>query len=230
MKLYSLALVLLVAFALAACHWGLYSATAQIQVRPNFVTDITPIGGDGSIDSKELATAVATEIEILQNADVLLPVIEKLNLSEIWAQRFKSDHPILTDTESLDHLHKVLKIDAVSESNVIKITASSEVPQEAADIANAVADHYKAMRDEEETQRYERGENALRDQITQQKKVVDEAQAATEGHNAVEMKRRLIQQQSLLDALNVRFKQVQADWKLEESPVRILTRAVAPPE
>jgi succinoglycan biosynthesis transport protein ExoP len=227
MKLLLLTLVLVFDFALAGCHWGLYSATAQIQILPRAVLNISDPGDDGvNFDSKQFAD----EIEILDSKEVLTPIIRKLNLDQIWAQRFKSDHPVWTNQETLDHLDKVLKFEGVPQTTIIKITASSEVPQEAADIANAIADHYKAMRDEEETQRYERGENALRDQITQQKKVVDEAQAATEGHNAVEMKRRLIQQQSLLNALNVRFKQVQADWKLEESPVRILTRAVAPPE
>jgi uncharacterized protein involved in exopolysaccharide biosynthesis len=105
------------------------------------------------------------------------------------------------------------------------------VPQEAADIANGVVDTYKAMRDQEEAARTKRGTDSLRDQITQQQKAVDDAKAAAQKQpQDAELKRQLGQQQFILDALNIRLKQIIADQDLAESPVRIICRAEPPPQ
>ena len=203
----------------------------------------------------------------------------------------------------MDHLRKVLKIEAIPGTNFVKVTASSEAPQEAADIANGIVDEYKALLDYQEAVRNKRGLDALRDWVTQQQKVVDDKSAAvmkmlhdlpdrgnqqlpdlpglradcdrmesdidkllkdgfTEDHPRIislrtelALKRQqltdllkaeaatpksdarfsqeirdLNQQQSLLDALNVRLKQVITDPQLAQSPVRTVSRAVAPPE
>ena len=128
-------------------------------------------------------------------------------------------------------MHTVLKIELLPGTSLVKITAYSEVPKEAADIANAFVDVYKALRDREETENYERGMDAFRDQIAQQQKVVEDSKAASAKlPNDVNARRELDQQQALFDALNVRLKQVIADEKIMESPVRIISRAVAPPE
>jgi uncharacterized protein involved in exopolysaccharide biosynthesis len=168
----------------------------------------------------------------------------------ICSKRTKANHDVLSPQEALDHLRNALKIEAVRGTYIVKVTVSSEVPQEAADIANAVVDHYKAQRDRDEAERNKRGEDVLREQIAQQQKVVDDAKAEVEKQRQNlnlkgptlpdnnkdplvpfrDAQRQLEQQQSLLDALNVRLKQCIADKALQESPVRIISRAVAPPE
>jgi uncharacterized protein involved in exopolysaccharide biosynthesis len=173
-----------------------------------------------------------------------------LKLDKSWAVRFKAESGPLTPKETLDHLRKVLKMEAVPGTNIIKITASSEVPQEAANIVNALVDHYKALRDQERAVQFNRGVDFLRGQVTQQQKVVDDAKATVEKARQNlssigptlpnehkdpmtpyrDAQRDLIQQQSLLDSLNVRLKEVIADETLEGSPVRIISRAVPPPE
>jgi uncharacterized protein involved in exopolysaccharide biosynthesis len=167
----------------------------------------------------------------MQSDDMLTPIIQNLKLDQIWAKRFRSDHDTLSPQEALDHLHKVLKIEEVSGTNILKVTAYSEEPQEAADIANAVADHYLAIRDQEEAVRKKRGEDALRDQIAQQQKVVEDAKAAlATSPNDMNSGREFEQQQALLNALNLRLNQVIADEKIMESPVRIISRAIPPRE
>jgi hypothetical protein len=52
---------------------------------------------------------------------------------------------------------------------LITITVTGDVPQESADIANAIADHYKAMRDRQDEQSYS-------DEIAQLKQVVVDQQ------------------------------------------------------
>jgi capsular exopolysaccharide synthesis family protein len=75
----------------------------------------------------------------------------------------------------------ILKLDFSRGTNIIDITVTSEVAKECADVANAVADRYKTMRDVEEDERNNRGTESLRDQITQQQKAVDDAKAKVEG-------------------------------------------------
>jgi uncharacterized protein involved in exopolysaccharide biosynthesis len=131
-------------------------------------------------------------------------------------------------------MNKILKLDFSRGSNIINITVSSDVPEETAAIANAIADKYKTLRDVEEDQRNKRGQDALRDQIAQQQKVVDDAKAAlgkisdhqSPGYQAAKLE--LGRQQSLLDAMNVRLQQIITDDPLIQSPVRIVSRAEVP--
>jgi uncharacterized protein involved in exopolysaccharide biosynthesis len=72
-------------------------------------------------------------------------------------------------------LRSHLKLDLISGANRIRISYSSNVPIETAEIVNSIADRYKTMRDVEEDQRNNRGEEALRSQIAEQEKVVSDA-------------------------------------------------------
>jgi len=146
-----------------------YVATAQIQVRPQ--------GSDLSFDP----TVFLSEFEIIQSPNVLLPIIKDLGLDKEWARRvFKSKENQLSDQDALAYMGKILKLDFKRGTNIIDITVASDVPKESADIANAVADRYKTLRDVEEDQRTNRGEDSLRDQIAGQQKAVDEKKAALE--------------------------------------------------
>jgi capsular polysaccharide biosynthesis protein len=86
----------------------------------------------------------------MQSPDVLLPIITDLDLDKAWAKKINAaDSDELPDVDALTHMSKILKLKVVPGTNIIKITVSSDVPQEAADIANAIADRYKTMRDSE---------------------------------------------------------------------------------
>jgi capsular polysaccharide biosynthesis protein len=118
-----------------------YTASAQIQVRPQNDQGFAP-------------TNFQPEFEIMQSADFLLPIITDLGLDKAWATRiFKSKEYQLSSQDALDYMHKILKLDFVRGTNIINITVSSDVPEEAVDIVNAIADRYKTLRDAEEDQR-----------------------------------------------------------------------------
>lgn len=114
-----------------------YTATAQIQI---LATQSDP--------------TFQAEFETMESPDFLRPVINDLNLDGEWAKRvYKSQEQLLPPAEALAYMHKILKLDYVRGTNIVNITASSDVPKEATDIANAVADRYKAVCDTEEHQR-----------------------------------------------------------------------------
>jgi len=208
-----------------------YTATAQIEVRP---------GVDNGFD----AASFQAEFEIMESPEFLLPIIYDLGLDKAWAKRVdQSDldalpsEDALLPEDALAYMKKSLKIRLVPGTNIIKITASSDVPKEAADIANAIADRYKTMRDvEEDENEHRQDKDSLRDQIAQQQKVLDEKKAALEkmvDHESPayrEAQRELEKQQSLLDALTVQIQQNISDSLILNSPVRIISRAEPPTE
>jgi succinoglycan biosynthesis transport protein ExoP len=158
-----------------------YTATAQIQIRPARVTDITPIGPDGATEKGLDSMQFQAEYEIMQSSDVLLPIITDLQLDKIWAKRvYKTGLEALPPQDALAYMVAHLKLDFSHGTNIINITFSSEVAKEAADVANAVADRYKTMRDVEEDEKTNRGLDSLRDQIRQQEKIVDDTKAQVE--------------------------------------------------
>ena len=112
-----------------------YSATAQIEIRSS-------IPSDGGITPAELETILS--------ADVLLPVIKDLSLDTEWSHRiFNSQAPSLTELETVGQMDKMLRLVTPRGTNIVNITVVDDVPKEAADIANAIADRYKTLRDSE---------------------------------------------------------------------------------
>ncbi len=209
-----------------------YTATAQIQVSRRGVVDGTietiRESQRGTLDPTAFFQA---ESEIMESPQVLLPIINELGLDKAWAKReYKPGldalppPDALLPQDALAYMHKILKIDLVRGTSIANITVSSDVPKEAADIANAIADRYKTVRDTVEEQRNNRGTDALRDQIAQQQKIVDEKKAEVgklpqdQSLAYRDAQRQFEQQQALLDALNVRLKQVEADSHLTEDP------------
>jgi uncharacterized protein involved in exopolysaccharide biosynthesis len=188
-----------------------YTATTRIQIRPHGVTGLP-------MASSRYTPPLQDEFSVMQSSDVLLPIIHDLGLKETWAKRIYKAKEGLADQDALAYFNKILKLDFVRGTNIINITIVDDDPKEAADITNAIADRYKAMRDVEEDQRHNRGLDALREQIAEQQKVVDDNKDPAEKPR----------QQALLDAFNVRLKQDHEDIKLEQSPVRIISRAAIP--
>jgi capsule polysaccharide export protein KpsE/RkpR len=168
----------------------------------------------------------------MESPDFLLKIIHDLGLDKAWAKRvFKSTQDQPSDQEALAYMRKIVKLDFARGTNIIDITVSSDVPEEAADIANAIADLYKVRRDAEQARRESEGEDAFRDQVAQQQKVVDDARTALEkmpkdqSPTLHDTQVKFERQQVLLDALNVRLQQFEANSHLLQSPVRTISRA-----
>lgn len=81
------------------------------------------------------------EFEILQSQAVLGPVIDKLNLDVEWGKKYNGNVPLKTEDTML-LLRKRMNLTPERNTNVIDITVYSEDRNEAAQIANAIADSY----------------------------------------------------------------------------------------
>ena len=154
----------------------IYTASSEIEIRPG--GEKTVGGIDGSSPDRSFdPTAFQAEFEILQSPDVLLPIVNDLHLDQIWAKRDKRGVDKMPPLDALAKLKNVLKLDLKRGTDIVELTASSEDPVEAADIANALADRYKTMRDVQEDQKNTKGADSIREEIDEQQKVVDEKKA-----------------------------------------------------
>ncbi len=113
----------------------LFSSTARVRmVRPE-----TGTGSDAG--SEPLAAFVRTECEVIQSEVVLNPVIEQLNLSDEWGRRYGGARLQAGETQRL--LKRMLEIRPVPGTELVEIRAFSGRPDEAARIANSMAESYR---------------------------------------------------------------------------------------
>lgn len=102
---------------------------------------------------------IQTEFESIRSEVVLTRVVDALNLNVVWAKKFNTDR--LKTSDTLDILRRRLDLRPVRNTMFIEIGVFSEKPEEAAEIANAVAEAYQAHRLEQFRSATERGIKAL---------------------------------------------------------------------
>ena len=228
MKLHVSLFVLLIGLALVGCHRsGGYSATAEIEIPPRGGARLEP----GTFKPiPPTAQDWQGEFEVIESPEVVAPIITDLNLDRIWAKRLNSGDALPME-DALKYLGSRLKLEGKSGTWIIRITVTSDVPQEAANIANSIADHYKAMRDQAEEQLSRRGIEVLKDQIAQQEQTSTDAKArATQNPHNDDLQKQSQVSQAMLQALRLKLQQDEEDIKVTTSPFRIVSRAVPPPE
>jgi capsule polysaccharide export protein KpsE/RkpR len=139
-----------------------------------------PTTTNGKTEAEIGVQEFQNEFEVITSPDVLSPIITDLQLDKIWAKRFKSALDALPMQDALGYMTAILHLDYKHGTSIITITVTSEVPKECSDIANAVANRYKTMRDVAEEQLSNSGISVLRDQISQQEKSVEDQTATVE--------------------------------------------------
>jgi len=117
-----------------------------------------------------------TEFETIQSDAVLSKVIDAMNLQEKWGQKYNDGKPMnKADVEA--RIKRELELKPVKNTKFIDISAYSDDPQEAAKLANQIAVSYKQYRDEEYEELKNHGIKSLQDQLSEQDKKVQLAQA-----------------------------------------------------
>jgi uncharacterized protein involved in exopolysaccharide biosynthesis len=132
-----------------------YQATARIEINPD-VTDINQHGQGMSHDPY----FIQTEFEVLQSQAVLGKVINALNLNVEWGKKYAGG-AMLTTNESFAILKQHLNLAIERNPKLIEISFTSEDPNEAARIANAIAEAYQDYRLEKRNQETLKGIEVL---------------------------------------------------------------------
>ena len=123
-----------------------FSSTARIKVEREG-SDIPELGSLPTATSYD-PYFIQTEFEVIQSEVILDRVIERMNLNEEWGKRYAGGVPLKTH-ETRRILRNQINLRPVRNTSLIEIEVYSEKPQEAADLANAIAEAFADLYDRE---------------------------------------------------------------------------------
>jgi Mg-chelatase subunit ChlD len=158
--------------SLGAPIGGTFQSAARIRLEPD-VNSIEGFSTEGPSDSTYDPYFIQAELEIIQSEDVLSKAVEKLNSNKGWATR---DGEELNKQEAITLLRERLDLKPVQNTSVLEIRAKSDKPDEAAAIANAVAEAYTDYLQENTRKLTSGGIEALKEQAGEVDKKVAQAQ------------------------------------------------------
>ena len=120
---------------------------------------------------------IQTELEVMQSQVLLGKVVEnaKLNLKERWATKYHGGEP-LTTLETVDLLKHFISINPLRNTSLIEIRVYSDKPEDAAELANAIAEAYKEYRLSRSSDKMTAGIKVLNEQMDKKEKEFHEAQ------------------------------------------------------
>jgi capsular exopolysaccharide synthesis family protein len=118
---------------------------------------------------------IQTEFELIQSEVILGKVIDDLDLNKEWGKKYANGERLKTP-ETIALLKSRMDLRPVRNTSLVEIRVFSEKADEAAKIANAVAEAYKAHRHEQRMQLSKGGIKALEERFTEQEEKVKKAQ------------------------------------------------------
>jgi len=151
-----------------------YSSSVRIAIEKDSA-DITPLIGM-QMSQQHDPYWVLTEFEKIQSKVVLHPVIDALELRNRWMKRYNLKQP-LTLNEAFNVLKKSIEVDQYRNTSLIEITAYSQDKEEAALIAQEIAEQYKSVREVNLQSMANAGIDALKQQYADQNEKVRLKQA-----------------------------------------------------
>lgn len=151
-----------------------FSSTARIQVERDR-SDITEMQGGGAPMAGYDPFFIQTQFEIIQSETILDPVITRLSLATKWAKTFGG--VTLKTVEARRILRGKIRLEAVRNTSLIDIHVYDPNPEEARDIANAMAEEYQRHRVEERRSLTRGGIDALETRLAEQEGKIKDARA-----------------------------------------------------
>ncbi len=120
-----------------------FSSMVRISVQKD-ASDIPGITGPQAYAASFDPYWVQTEFEKIESKMILYQVIDNLKLNETWGEKYK-EGPLRRDvTYAL--LKRAVNVNQTRNTSLIEISVESDNPDEAAKIANEIADVYKTSR------------------------------------------------------------------------------------
>lgn len=170
-------LVLLTGAAFTLTRPKIYEANTRISVRKDVMdVDVFEKQSMWNYDPYFLRT----QFEIIQSRPILYRVIEDLKLQELWGKTYGEDGQPLTRNSAYKLLKKNLEVEPYRDTSLIEIRMRSESPDEAALVANAVAEVYREERLNIKRRELKRGIEALQSEMDKQQAKVETAEAEVE--------------------------------------------------
>ncbi len=156
---------------------GKYETKARIKLE-NDKTDIPGLS-DGKTTAEYDPYFIQNEFQTIQSDAVLGRAVTNLNLSREWGRKDSKDGRLSND-EAVKKLRKMLDVKPVKGTTFLDIGAKADKPDEAARLANAVAQAYQDYRQEERRELSRRGITALKEAAHEQERKISEQQAVVD--------------------------------------------------
>jgi len=176
-----LAVFLLVVLTAAAVTFLLpktYMSTVRISVEKD-ISDINPLGF-AQVSSQYDPYFMETEFQKIKSKRVLHKVIDQLNLNKRWGDQI-NEGILLKTPETYELLSGRLDVRQTRNTTLIEIhvysSAKHKPAEEAAEIANKIADVYRETRNDLDKEQARSGIKALEKKLEQQNEAVTNAQA-----------------------------------------------------
>jgi polysaccharide biosynthesis transport protein len=136
-----------------------YASTARIIVEPD-VSDIS-MGEERSASQVTYDPYfLQTTYELIQSQAVLSNVVSTLNLNVEWGKKYYNGETLKT-SEAIEFLKRRMHLDTIRNTKYITITVYNEDKNDAAKLANAVADAYQNYRLEQRQELTSKGIDVL---------------------------------------------------------------------
>jgi membrane protease YdiL (CAAX protease family)/capsular polysaccharide biosynthesis protein len=114
-----------VVYVYTAQEW--FFSTARIKLEPR------------SSDSQSLQT----ELEIMRSEMFLAPIVKAYDLTEEWGKRYTPGYGPLKTSACTERLKRMLQLRLVENTTIVDIGVASDRSEEAAKLANAIAEAYQ---------------------------------------------------------------------------------------
>ncbi len=183
----------------------IYMANARISVREDML--------DVPVFERQFLSSynpffLKTQYEIIQSRPILYQVIQNLDLQQRWAAKYGAEGGLLRREDAYMVLSKSVRVSQYRDTSLIDIQVYSEDREEAAKIANEIANVYREQRLSLKRREVKRGVDALENELQKQQERVDAAE------NELERLRRegsvtILQRGFRVD--KVRLQQLEAD-------------------
>ena len=188
-------LVVITATVVTLMYPESFASTAKIEVsadRP----DISGFGSAGSLDIGYDPYFLLTEFETIQSQVVLSRVSEALNLKNVWGKKYNNGMPMSeSDVEAM--IKGRIELRNIRNTKFIEIKAYSDNADEAAKLANQVADSYHDFRSQEYEELKHSGIKSLQSQSVEQEQKISLLQS-----NVNELRVRLNIPDSMMNAVS----------------------------
>lgn len=141
------------------------TVTMQIQQNDTLIQVFDRSSGVG-FDPRFLTT----QFEIIQRKEMLYPVIDSLGLEQRWKGAFG----FANKEQAYFRLRSMIDVREIRNTELIQIIVMSTDRQEAAEIANRIAEEYQKKRIEDQQQMVARSLTQLQDEVEKQRKKVED--------------------------------------------------------
>lgn len=167
-------LVVLTTVAITLLMPKKFQSAALIQVQENADFQIFQSGQGGNFADPRFTT---TQFEIIKSREILDPVIEQLGLATKWMEEYEIRSPEIIQKK----LQSMMSLREVRNTDLIEISVMSPDKEEAANIANTIADEYQKARIREQQQWVARSLATLEQEVEKQRAKTEKfRQAASE--------------------------------------------------